>query len=359
MTDASAEPAASPTLLYHARKHFDAVFRKRGRQMGLKVASPAAVKAWQRKARAKLHDLLGLKLMKPAPARPRMTESVDCGDYTREHWLIDTQRDITMPFYLLRSKGAAGRLPAVLCPHGHCAGGKIATAGVAETDQMRQLIQEFNYDYGVQFARAGFLAFCPDARGFGERRDPDGINNPLGSTCHQLDMMGAPLGIPVAGMWIFDLMRLIDHIQTRKDARRGPVGCAGLSGGGLQTLYLSAVDTRVACAVVSGYFYGARESLLHQPGNCPCNIIPHMWESFDLGDLGALIAPRPLLIETGDVDGLNGASGLKNVRSQVAIARKAYRAHKAQHKLCHDVFEGPHRWNGVKAIPWMKRWLGQ
>src|SRR5437870_3817754 len=34
---------------------------------------------------------------------------------------------------------------------------------------LREAITHYHYDYGVQFARASVMAFCPDARGFGER----------------------------------------------------------------------------------------------------------------------------------------------------------------------------------------------
>ena len=342
---------------YDSRKHFDRYFRSHARQMGMRAPTPAHLRAWATAARKKLIDLLGLKRMRPTSPRPRMTESVDCGDYLREHWLMQTQRYVTLPFYLLRPKGAGGPLPAVICPHGHGGGGKAAVAGVGANPAVAKAIQEYNYDYGVQFARAGLLAFCPDARGFGERQEREARADVLASSCHMLQLMGGPLGIPVAGMWTFDLMRLMDHIQRRRDVRRGRVGCAGLSGGGLQTLYFAAADTRVACAVISGYFYGARESLLQMPGNCQCNMVPHMWENFDQGDVGAMIAPRPLLIETGDADTLNGAPGLANVFPQVKIARKAYSLLKAQDRLRHDIFAGQHRWHGTEAVGWMKKWL--
>jgi hypothetical protein len=86
-------------------------------------------------------------------------------------------------------------------------------------------------------------------------------------------------------------------------------------------------------------------------------VVPRLWESFDMGDVGALIAPRALMIETGDADPLNGASGIRNVRSQVAIARRAYALLGIEERLGHSVFAGEHRWNGVEAIPWMKRWM--
>jgi hypothetical protein len=72
-----------------------------------------------------------------------------------------------------------------------------------------------------------------------------------------------------------------------------------------------------------------------------------------MGDLGALIAPRPLLIETGDADGLNGKSGLANVLPQVAQTRRAYTLYDADAALLHDVFPGGHKWHGDPAVQWL------
>jgi dienelactone hydrolase len=154
-------------------------------------------------------------------------------------------------------------------------------------------------------------------------------------------------------------MRLIDYVETRPDCDPARLGCAGLSGGGLQTLWLAALDERVRCAVVSGYFYGVRDSLLELCDNCSCNYVPHLWETADMGDIGALIAPRPLLIETGSQDGLNGARGVENVTEQVAVTARAYALLGAPDRLAHSIFEGEHRWHGVEAIPWLTRWLGR
>ena len=86
--------------------------------------------------------------------------------------------------------------------------------------------------------------------------------------------------------------------------------------------------------------------------------VPGLWLSADMGDLGGLIAPRGLFIETGDQDPLNGRSGLDNVYPQVELTRHAFSALGASDQLQHHVFAGPHRWDGTRAIPWMEKQLG-
>ncbi|MEZ4680546.1 MAG: hypothetical protein R2932_40660 [Caldilineaceae bacterium] len=169
--------------------------------------------------------------------------------------------------------------------------------------------------------------------------------------------MALPLGLTVAGMWTWDLMRLLDYAQTRPEVQGQKLGSIGLSGGGLQTLWLAALDERIACAVISGYFYGVADSLLHLSNNCDCNFIPHMWEEADMGDVGALIAPRPLLIEAARQDGLNGPRGIVNVEEQVAITQRAYDLLAVSDQLATDYFDGGHVWHGTMAFDWLDRWL--
>lgn len=195
--------------------------------------------------------------------------------------------------------------------------------------------------------------FCPDARGFGERREW-GLQGAEGedmthSTCSQLNRMAICLGLSLGGMWVWDLQRLIDYIETRTDCDVSRLGCVGMSGGGYQTLMLTAMDDRIKCAVVSGYFYGVRDALLKLSNNCDCNYIPNLWRVADMGDFGALIAPRPLLVETGRQDPLNGERGVDNVYEQVEVAKSAYQLLKSEEKLVWAVFEGEHRWYGDKT----------
>ncbi len=317
--------------------------------MGFRAETLPEWKLWRTRLQAKLKQLTGYNRLLPAPLKPRITETVDCGDYLRQRVEIQTEPGLFMPFFVLVPHRRKPPYPPVIAVHGHSSAGKLSVVGLPFNDEHHRLIQAFNYAYGVEFVRQGCIVFCPDARGFGERREKGPVTL-LGSSCGILNPAGYPLGLSLAGMWAWDLHRLIDYVQTRKDSRADKLACVGLSGGGLQTLYAAALDDRISCAVISGYFYGVKQALLDCVC-CQCNYVPDLWKYADMGDLGALIAPRPFCIETGDQDELNGSSGLKNVRSQVNIVRRAYALLGAPKNLTHDIFNGQHKWNGVKSVP--------
>ena len=332
----------------------EAALKRRFEQTGRQLAYTGGdASAWQLVARQRFSRILGLHRLTPAPFEPQLRESIACEGYTREEWLIQTEADVWMPFSLLIPEGIVLPAPLVLAPHGHASAGRQAVIGNREHPRVAKTIADHNYDYGVQLVRAGFIVACSDARGFGERRESAHHDSSqlLNSSCHHLMLAAAPLGLSVQGMWTFDLMRLVDFLSTDSRVDGSRIGAAGLSGGGMQALDLAAVDTRIKAAIVSGYFYGVQESLQVLNGNCDCNLVPGLWEAFDMGDIGGLVVDRALCIETGDTDGLNGASGLDNVSSQVELTRNV--AREVGGELEHIVFSGPHRWDGTRSIPWL------
>ncbi|OXM99843.1 alpha/beta hydrolase family protein [Bifidobacterium vansinderenii] len=329
---------------------------------------------WQTGLRERLRTLLGFDLMESAgqcPLNPRVTQRVrvhddaddDSPGIVRERILIQVEPDVWMPCYALIPNrprtGADGRPLCWLCPHGHQGGGKYSVAGVHGIPAIDNAIRKFNYDYGLQLARRGYVALCPDARGFGERRDvrlqKDDERPFLRGTCAQLAHMAEPLGLTVAGLLVWDLMRLVDYVQERGEWSMGTLGCFGFSGGGMQTLWLAALDDRIRRAFISGYMYGVRDSLLTMNGNCSCNYVPGLWNLVDMGDVGSLIAPRPLVVQSCVDDHLNGPRGVVNADEQVAIIRSAYRLLGSEEHLTHLHASGEHHfdesgvWDAVSA----------
>ena len=336
------------TVSEYFRKKYHAV----SRQMGLKAETVEEYEVWKNGLRAELKKLLGLDRMRSCQLNAEISGEAKKEGYRRQRVVLQTEPGVFMPlFVLIPDDMAQGeRRPAVIAAHGHQSAGKLSIAGIDDIPAVAEVISRFNYAYGVEFVKKGFVVFCPDARGFGERREGvsqgDSGEALLNSSCFQLNNMAVPLGQTVTGMWVWDLMRLIDYISERPECDAEKIGCAGLSGGGLQSLWLAALDDRVKCAGTSGYFYGYRQSLLEMPNGCSCNYIPHLWEKVDMGDLGALIAPRPFFVETGDKDDLNGEGELENVYPQVEIAKKAYTLFGKEENLFHHVFAAGHRWSG-------------
>ena len=331
---------------------------------------------WRDDLRARLWSLLGLDRMETCPLTPKLVErsrvriaemgGVDghdvpdgfdssdnpgaYGDITRDKMLIQVEPNVWMPCYVLipdhPRTGDTGKALCWICPHGHQGGGKYSVAGVRGIPAINDAIQRFNYDYGLQLALRGYVTLCPDARGFGERRDRrlqrDDERSFLRGTCAQLAHMAEPLGLTVAGMLTWDLMRLVDYAAEHGEWDMASLGCFGFSGGGMQTLWLAALDDRVRRAFISGYMYGVRDSLLTMNGNCSCNYVPGLWNLVDMGDIGSLIAPRPLVVQSCIEDHLNGARGIVNADEQVAIIRNAYHVLGEDAQLIHLHAEGGH-----------------
>ena len=81
------------------------------------------------------------------------------------------------------------------------------------------------------------------------------------------------------------------------------LGMVGISYGGTVTLFTAAVDSRVSRRrVVSGYFSSWAESHKMPWNMCGSQIMFGMLGRLEHEDLGALVAPRPLLVESGTED---------------------------------------------------------
>lgn len=339
--------------------------KREGRSAAFKGTTPEDFEAWQIATRVRLFDLFGLSIMDRVSIEARELDRVQiAGGIVRTHAMLQVERDVWMPFYLLEPQSpkldARGRKCCYVCPHGHQGAGAASVAGVTGVPAVDDAVRKFNYDYGLRLARMGYVTVCPDARGWGYRRDwkgqGDDENSFLRGTCLNQARMAEPLGLTVAGLNVWDNMRLIDYLATRGDIAMDDLGCFGFSGGGYMTLYLAALDPRVRKAFVSGYLYGVADSLLHLNGNCSCNYTPGLWRLLDMGDIASLIAPRPLLVQSCEEDHLNGSRGLKNVDEQLKIVRDAYKLLGRRDALRHEVCPGGHHLGVthlVEDIEWL------
>jgi dienelactone hydrolase len=309
--------------------------------------SRAEIETWQQRAGARLAALV--------PARPRVplnvetTETVDCGSYVRHRIVYDSEPDMSVPAYLLVPKERTVPGPAVLAQHGHGPGKSqvVGLPGEAGGEPSE------NADYGHQLAVRGYVVLAPDLRGFGERAD---WNPPNIYHCDYSQMHTTMLGIDMLALDLWDLARGLDVLAAHPLVDADRLGMVGLSQGGTCTLFLTAVDSRIKAAVVSGYFSSIRASAAIPWNMCGSQVLHGMLGSFEHVDLAALVAPRALLVESGTEDQI--------FPSAVAVAEhaalhKVYATLGAPDRTEIEVLDGGHAWHGLRAYPFLDTHLSE
>lgn len=136
----------------------------------------------------------------------------------REKILIQTSPHTMMPVYVLKPTGARGRLPVVIAWHGHGYGVKDIV-GLWEDGAERHVPDGYHRDFGIELCRAGFLVAAPEISCFGERQTqfpgPDPALTP--DSCANTGVLAFHLGGSVVGLRVFDGLRLVDYLATRRD----------------------------------------------------------------------------------------------------------------------------------------------
>lgn len=317
----------------------------------------AEARAWRVRAFAKLRDLLG-EMPQPALLSPEVVESVDMGSYVREKAIFDADEGSSIPAYVLVPKGQAAPLPAILCLHGH-GPGKDPIAGITAPrhgytqEAMQDCIRVHNYDYARQFAERGYVTLTFDFRCFGERANtsPDIYGR---DPCNVHFMRGSLVGINLLALDIADTARALDYLLTRPEVDRRRIGCMGLSFGGTMTLWATVMDKRIKAACISCYLCEFETYAIQMTNFCGSQFVPGLRRYFEMSDVASLIAPRPLLIESGIQD---DGFPVESARRAYNELQRAYAAYGHLEKLEQDLFDGGHQFSGAKAFDWFDRWL--
>ena len=327
--------------------------------------SPAAWQRWRPQALERVRQALA-PWPDQVPLAAEETARHDAGDHWRIRVLYDSDAFTTVPAWLLLPKDLppGERRPALLCAHGH-GRGKDDPAGVIdpelpaeERQRQEEGLHRQNYDYARQFVRRGYVCLAPDWRGFGERQPPAEWVRGRRDPCNVLYLAYGYLGFQLLALDLWDGMRGIDYLQSRPEVDPERIGCVGLSFGGTMTTYLTALDERIKAAVVACYFSTVRHDALTMRGRantCGNQYLRDLLTFGDISTVAGLIAPRPLLAESGEYD---DCFVLDDALRCYAEVRQVYTAADAADRLQHDVFPGPHAFSGRVAFDFFAHWLG-
>jgi len=281
-------------------------------------------KDWQNGARTALIDLIGLKKMsvelKGHEPSVQIKKKERVGEkFTRTLYMIETEPGINVPFYLLVPSNTDNtkKLPLVICPHGHDAEGLHSYSGAYLNKDHREKIIAREGNIAEQAALRGMIAIAPATRGLANELivpDPKGRHG--NRPCRAQFMHCLISGRTPTAERVWDMQRIIDWAWDHPLVDKRKIVMTGNSGGGVLTAYTAAIDNRIRVAVPSCSFTSvtSREGFIF---HCDCCAIPGIRDWGDWTELGALIAPRNLLIVHGVSDGLHRKEDVENTASKI------------------------------------------
>jgi dienelactone hydrolase len=289
--------------------------------------------------------------IKPPMIQAVVHEKRDFAGYTRETVRFESRPGMEVYAYLLLPKERAERLPAAVCLPGH-GRGVDSICGIGPKGEQRQpgRPDEYQMDFALTCVEHGWAAFAVEQVSFGYRRDEKARKQGAGaSSCVRDSMAALMLGETMTGWRVWDAMRSVDYLFTRREIDPRKILTMGISGGGLTSLFTAALDTRIRGAMVSGYFNTWRDSVLGVD-HCVDNFVPGLMHICEMPDLAGLIAPRLLFCEGGASDPIfPGGAFLQAVNR----AEQIYTAFGARRNFGWEQFAGEHVFNGNRAFPFL------
>lgn len=161
----------------------------------------------------------------------------------------------------------------------------------------------------LNLVKKGFIVFAFDPMGQGERLQY--LNTQTGKSMfkwpsYEHSYPAAQLfltGNTLANYFIWDGIRAVDYVISRKEVDPNRIGITGRSGGGTQSAFIAAFDNRIK-AVGAGNYYTNMTRLFEAmgPQDGEQNFFYGIERGLDMGDLLTVRAPKPALMITTSRD---------------------------------------------------------
>ena len=335
---------------------------------GAKITKAGEWKPRRAEIKGVLMQIVGAPPSSKVPLEPKVVEETSHEGYARRKLTYQTERGERVPAYLLVPKNIRGRAAAVICPHQTTQEGKRESAGIAGNPQLQT---------ALHLVKRGYVTLTYDALCFGERHDP--------ASGHYGDAIPFYREHPrwsLMGKMVWDLQRAVDYLQSLDFVDPSRIGSIGHSHGGITTLFAMAFDERIRAGAsncgfdtfrIDGNVWRWSHATALLPrlgfyiGNPRINMdfyraVPDsevILTPFDMHELLALVAPRPLFLSTSDEDFVFPNGGW-SARRALARVEPVYKLLGAGERIGSYFFSGGHNFPpeaSGKAYEWLDRWL--
>jgi len=267
---------------------------------------------WPKRKEAVRDRILLASGLLPLPTKSPLNAVIH-GRVERDDYTIDRVFFESFPghfvcgnLYLPKAMPQNGKIPGILCPHGHWPNGRFMDLGPGSAAMKAELaIGAERFENGarsplqarcVQLARMGCAVFFYDMLGY-----CDSIQIAEHRSGRRADLCGTELGTfglfsPMAdlrlesnfGLQTWNSIRALDFISSLPYVDNARLSCTGASGGGTQTMMLAAVDDRLATAFPCVMVSTAMQ------GGCSCENANYLRINQGNIDIAAAFAPKPM-----------------------------------------------------------------
>ena len=337
-------------LLSHVAAKINALAKQWDAERG-RIRTAADVEARNRFVREKAREMIH-GYPDRTPLEPVVVAAHDRDGYRVENVMFQSRPNFWVTGNLYIPSRGERPFPGVISPCGHY--------------PLSRMEPEYQCAY-ISLVKTGFVVLAYDPIGQGERRqywNPRTNQTEVATaSTYEHSMPGQVLllmGEDLTHYRVWDGMRAIDYLESRPEVDRQRIACAGHSGGGTLTLFISALDERVKCAVVNEGGTGHRWPLDIRPesrvgpSDVEQNLFPAAKYGIDQCDLHVAIAPRPLLALIEEY----------NPRFNAAAEhiRRRYAQLDAADRFGTEEATDPHSWTPklrTATARWLSRWFYQ
>jgi dienelactone hydrolase len=289
---------------------------------------------------------------------------------------------------LLKPANAKGPLPAILAFHDHGGNKYFGTRKITRTsDEQHTMMQDHQATYyeglawANEIAKRGYVVLVSDAFSFASRRvmlqdvpqhlrnglsdeDPErpaninAYNQWAGEHEHIMAKSLFSAGTTWPGVFFAEDRKALDILCSRKDVDSKNVGCCGLSGGGLRTVFMGGLDERIKCAVCVGFMTTWNDFVLNKSfTHTWMTYVPLLPNDLDFPEIIGLRAPLPTMVLNDRDDRLYTLDEMKNADDMLS---QIYQKAKASDRYKCSFYPGGHKFDRAmqaEAFAWFDRWL--
>lgn len=309
------------------------------------LADIHSLKDWEARRgeyRRQLEEMLGLwPLPERTDLKPVTTGKLEQPEFTVEklHFQAMPKLYVTANLYLPKKLDQPA--PAILYVCGHS---RVVTNGVSCGNKAGY------QHHGAWFARNGYVCLLIDTLQLGE------IEGQHRGTHTDRQWWWNSRGYTPAGVEAWFGIRALDYLCSRPEVEKDRIGMTGRSGGGAYTWTVAALDERVKVAAPVAGITDLRNQVVDGcvEGHCDCMFFVNTYR-WDLPQMAALLAPRPLLIGNSDKDKIFPLDGVVRLYNQT---RRIYQLYGKTNQLGLLITEGPHADTQDLQVP-VFRWFNR